>query len=304
MSGTSAPTLFSSLLVTLLLAGCAGSPVNLDPLSVNGRDGGGPTPTYPMLMRIGAAAQSGGDLANAVGIYRRAAEMAPQEPAPLIAAGDALLQMGAINEAIVSYNSALVRPGDTQGAQIGLAKAFLRTGNPQLALAPLSKAAEVNPEDPKLLLLLGVTKDLEGKRGEAQAYYRDGLARAPGDPGLTTNLALSLAMSADYRNAITVLQPLALAPTSSPRERQTLALIYGLNGNASEAARLSRIDLDDASVEHNLGYYKTLRELPTEARSRAILSPRPGQTAPTPGTATPISASPSDTRSSTEHHDQ
>jgi hypothetical protein len=35
-----------------------------------------------------------------------------------------LLQMGSVNEAIVSYNAALVRPGDTQGVQVGLAKAF------------------------------------------------------------------------------------------------------------------------------------------------------------------------------------
>src|SRR5882757_8163633 len=102
MRGISAPPLLFSLLTVVGLAGCAGSPVNLDPLSVNGRDGGGPVPTYPMLMRIGAAAQSGGDLPNAVGVYRRAAEMAPQDPAPLIAAGDVLLQMGATNEAIVS----------------------------------------------------------------------------------------------------------------------------------------------------------------------------------------------------------
>src|SRR6516165_11411256 len=133
---------------------------------------------------IGAAAQSGGDLANALGVYRRAAELAPLDPAPLIAAGDVLLQTGATNEAIVSYNQALVRPGDTQGAQVGLAKAFLMTGKPQLGLAPLAKALEASPEDPKLLLLLGVLKDLEGQHWEAQAYYRDGLARAPGDRGL------------------------------------------------------------------------------------------------------------------------
>src|SRR5215472_655415 len=84
-----------SVSALFVLAGCAGSPVNLDPGNVNGRDGGGPVPSYPMLMRIGAAAQAGGDLPNAVGVYRRAAEMAPQEPAPLIAAGDTLLQMGA-----------------------------------------------------------------------------------------------------------------------------------------------------------------------------------------------------------------
>ena len=207
-----AAVLFLSLIAGAALAGCAASPVNLDPLSVNGRDGGGPVPTYPMLMRIGAAAQSGGDLPNAVGIYRRAAEMAPQDPAPLIAAGDALLQMGSVNEAIVSYNAALVRPGDTQDAQIGLAKAFIKTGKPQLALSPLSKAMEVSPDDPKLLRLIGVTKDLAGQHGEAQAYYWDGLARAPGDPALTVNLALSLALSGDYPNAIAVLQPLAMSP--------------------------------------------------------------------------------------------
>src|SRR5215471_7515255 len=271
MNRVAAPCL-CLLIAALGLAGCAGSPVHLDPLNVDGRDGGSPTPTYPMLMRIGAAARSGGDLPNAVGVYRRAAEMAPQDPAPLIAAGDALLQMGSVNEAIVSYNAALVRPGDTQGAQIGLVKAFLKTGKPQLALSPLSKATEASPDDPKLLLLLGVTRDLAGQHWEAQAYYRDGLAHAPGDPALTVNLALSLALGGNYANAIAVLQPLAMSPAGSAQERQTLALIYGLNGNIVEAARLGRIDLDDASVEHNLAYYQSLRELSPEARSQAILS--------------------------------
>ncbi len=270
--GVPAPVLLLLLIAGLALAGCVASPVNLDPLSVSGRDGGGPVPTYPMLMRIGAAAQSGGELPNALSVYRRAAEMAPQEPAPLIAAGDVLLRMGSVNEAIVSYNAALVRPGDTQGAQVGLVKAFLKTGKPELALSPLSKALEQSPEDPKLLLLLGVTKDLAGRHGEAQAYYQDGLVRAPGNPALTVDLALSLAISGNYPNAIAVLQPLAMSPAASAQERQTLALIYGLNGNTAEAARLGRIDLDDASVQHNLAYYQSLRELSPEARSQAILS--------------------------------
>ena len=82
-----------------------------------------------------------------------------------------------------------------------------------------------------------MTEDLAGQHWEAQAYYRDGLVRAPGDPALTVDLALSLALSGDYPNAIAVLQPLAMAPTASRQERQTLALIYGLNGNTAEAAR-------------------------------------------------------------------
>jgi tetratricopeptide (TPR) repeat protein len=267
--------LAARILLTLTvsgLAGCGAQPFHLDVLGADGRDGGGVVPSYDALMRIGAAARSGGDLVNALGVYRRASDVDLLNPAPLVAAGDVLLEMGSVNEAIVSYNNALLRGGENLPALLGLAKAYLKTGKPALAMEPLSKAYALNPDDPKVLLLLGVTKDLSGEHQEAQAWYRRGLEFAPGDSALTVDLALSLALSGDYPGAITVLQPIAIGPRGSAQERQTLALIYGLRGNAVEAARLNRIDLDDVSAEHNLAYYATLRALPPEARSRAILS--------------------------------
>jgi Flp pilus assembly protein TadD len=259
-------------IVVIGLTGCVTEPVHLDVLSVNGRDSGGVVPTYDSLMRIGTAARDSGDLPNALGVFRRAAQVDPLNPAPLAAAGDVLLQMGSVNEAIVSYNNALLRDPRFLPALIGLSKADLKTGKPELAMEPLSKAYALSPNDPKVLLLLGVTKDLAGEHGEAQSWYLRGLAAAPGDPALATDLALSLALSGDYANAIAGLQPIALAPSGSAQERQTLALIYGLRGNAAEAERISRIDLDDAAVAHNLAYYATLRELSPEARTRALLS--------------------------------
>lgn len=259
-------------LTVLGLAGCVAEPVHLDVMSVNGRDSGGVVPSYDSLMHIGDAARSGGDLVNALGVYRRAAQVDPLNPAPLAAAGDVLLAMGSVNDAIVSYNNALLRDQQYLPALIGLTKADLKTGKPALAMEPLSKAYAQSPDDPKVLLLLGVTKDLAGEHAEAQAWYRRGLGVTPGDRSLTVDLALSLALSGDYSSAIATLQPVAMAPNSSPQERQTLALIYGLSGRVAEAARLNRIDLDDASVEHNLAYYATLRGLSPEARGRAILS--------------------------------
>jgi Flp pilus assembly protein TadD len=255
------------------LAGCAGGPFHLDLASANGRDGGGAVPSYDSLMRIGTAARGSGDFANALGVYRRAAEVDPLNPAPLVAAGDVLLEMGSVNEAIVSYNNALLRNGQNVSALLGLTRAYLKSGKPALALDPLGKAYALSPDDPKVLLLSGVAKDFSGEHAEAQTWYRRGLAAAPNDPALTANLALSLALSGDYASAIATLQPVAMASGGSPQERQTLALIYGLRGNVAEAARLNRIDLDDASVEHNLAFYATLRELSPEARSRAILTP-------------------------------
>jgi Flp pilus assembly protein TadD len=264
------------------LGGCQPFPVHLDPLSVNGRDGGGAAPSYAALMRIGNAARTGGDYSNAVAVFRRAAEIEPRLPDPFVAIGDTLLPLGSVNEAIIAYNSALARDGSFLPALHGLAKAYIETGRPELALAPLNHALVLRPDDPRLLVLLGVVEDVEGRHQQAQYYYQQGLRLAPGDPALSVDLALSLALSGNYANAVAILQPVALASSGTAQERQTLALIYGLEGSVAEAARVGRIDLDEASVEHNLAYYHTLRELPPEARDRAVrsaglLSARPSQ---------------------------
>lgn len=270
--------LWLALLLATALGACQPFPVHYDPLSINGRDGGGAPPTYDALMRVAAAARAGGDLANALSVYRRAAEMQPAAPAAFVGIGDTLLEIGAINEAILAYNSALSRNSDDPAALLGLARAYLETGRPELAAVPLSKVLAQNPNHPTALLLIGVTKDLAGQHLAAQGAYRQGLRSAPTDPALIINLALSLALSADYPAAVAQLQPVALAPAGSARERQSLALVYGLQGNDVEAARIGRIDLDQASVEHNLAYYRILRGLPPDALSRAILTPGAGQT--------------------------
>src|SRR6516225_2453119 len=119
-----------------------------------------------------------------LGVNRRAAEMDPLNPAPLVAAGDVLLEMGSVNEAIVSYNNALIRDGANVPALVGLGKAFLKTGKPALALDPLGKAYALSPDNPKVLLLLGVAKDVSGEHAAAQWWYQSGLAAAPNDPAL------------------------------------------------------------------------------------------------------------------------
>jgi Flp pilus assembly protein TadD len=226
-------------------------------------------------MRIAAAARAGGDLPAALGLYRRAAALAPGDPAPLAAAGDVAVQMGKPEDAIVAYNAALARAPHDPAALRGLARAYLMTGKPALALRPLAIAERDTPNDPKLLQLAGVVDDFSGDHEAAQARYRRGLQLLPNDPGLSIDLALSLALTGNYEAALAVLAPLATAANSTTRERQTLALVYGLKGDRASAERLARRDLDPATVARNLAYYDTLRALSPEARSRALQSLRP-----------------------------
>ena len=263
---------FGIALGLLFLSGCGDAAIRIDPFAVDGRDGGGPPIGYNTLMRIGAGAHAGGDLANALSIFRRAAAVEPTNPAPLVAAANVLLEGGEIDEAIVAYNAALARNPHDPEALRGLAKAYMKTGRPELAAQPLSVAFQDTPDDPKLLLLIGVADDFSGQHREAQARYRRGLELRPGDPALSLNLALSLALTEEYGEAVALLRPVAMATNSSQRDRQTLALIYGLQGDRAQAAQVARRDLDAAAVEHNLAYYDTLRRLSPEARTRAVLS--------------------------------
>jgi Flp pilus assembly protein TadD len=263
------------------LTGCQDTPsLHLDPLSTSGRDGNAPQIGYDAVMRIAAAARTGGDLGNAINLYRHAATMEPHKVEPLIALGATLLEMGNIDEAIVNYNAALKispRDGDTLR---GLARAYLKTGRPELAATPLALAYQDTPADAKLLLMIGVGDDFAGQHTAAQVRYRQGLQVAPADRSLSLNLALSLALSEKFDAAIAVLRPLAQAPGATAQERQTLALIYGLKGDQKAAREVARVDLDPASVDHNLAFYESLRRLPPDARSRAILSASAASRAP------------------------
>src|SRR6266567_6232538 len=268
----------SSLLLALgigVLAGCGDLPWQLDALKLNGPlvgRGVGASLDYPTLMRVGAAAEAGGDFATAATTYRRAAAVDTNAAAPLVAAGNALLAMGEFNEAILAYNSALARDQHDREALRGLARAYLTSGQPALAGEPLAIAYQDDPNDAKLLQLIGVADDFVGRHDEAQTRYRRGLELTPRDPALSLNLALSLALGGSYPEAIGVLRPIATAPGATLRERQTLVLIYGLQGNRREAEHLARIDLDPVSVQRNLAFYESLRPLSPEARQRAIQS--------------------------------
>jgi Flp pilus assembly protein TadD len=262
------------------LAGCQDTPsLHLDPLTTNGRDGNAPNLGYDAVMRIATAARVGGDFGNAVNLYRHAATMEPHKTEPLVALGGTLLEMGRVDEAILNYNAALkLSPRDGEALR-GLARAYLKTGRPDLAATPLALAYQDTPNDPKLLLLIGVGDDFIGQHDDAQKRYRQGLQIAPADRSLMLDLALSLALSEKFDEAIATLRPIAQAPGASPQERQTLALIFGLKGDQKSARELAKVDLDAASVDHNLAFYESLRHLSPDARSRAILSasaaPRP-----------------------------
>jgi Flp pilus assembly protein TadD len=268
----------TAVLLALLLTCCSSVPPQQQ---LENRPSGGSGAEYAALMRVAGTMREAHDLNAAVSVYRQASLREPANPVPLVALGETLLELGSFNDAITAYDAALrVSPGN-QEALTGLAAALIQTDRPQLAVPSLERELATHPANVKAALVLGVAYDLMGDHAAAQKTYRTGLTQAPGNPAILSDLALSLAIDGRYEDALKILQPVAEAPNATVRQRQNLALIYGLSGDLTAAERMARMDLDEDAVQHNLAYYETLRSLPTSARSQAIIaaSARAGQTA-------------------------
>ncbi len=230
-----------------------------------------PEQSEDTMLKVGDDTRAGGDLPNAVGLYRRAHELAPRDPVPLARAGDTLAQMQAYTEAADAYQAALSIAPDDPDLHRGFANVLLALGKPQLALAHLEIAVSKNTGDARIYNALGVAHDLAGRHDLAQEDYRKGIALAPDQLSLRNNLGLSEALSGDFNGGIATLSDVVARPGATPRNRQNLALVYGLAGDDVHAALVARSDLDEAAVKNNLAYFTLLRSLDDVGRTAAIL---------------------------------
>jgi Flp pilus assembly protein TadD len=225
---------------------------------------------YASLIRVADAMRASGDTVSAVGLYKRASTIKPMESEPLAKLGYALLDLKAYNEAAASFRSALSNNPNDAEAMRGLGNALLSLNQPQVALKQYESALALEPNDARTYNSIGVVLDSIGDHRAAQARYRQGLNIAGDSLSLRNNLGLSLALSGDYKDAIATLRPVAANPGATVRNRQNLALVYGLSGDLETAARVARMDLDEAAVRSNLAYYSVLRELADQPRVSAI----------------------------------
>jgi Flp pilus assembly protein TadD len=213
------------------------------------------------LMRAGDASRARGDYAAAAALYRRAQNADPKATAPLIGLGEALAAGGANRQSADAFRRALALDPTNSRALRGLGNALIAQDQADLAIDEFEKALAADPRDYRAYSGLGVAYDSLAEHTKAQEYYYAGLEVAPDDPVLRNNLGLSLAFAGHYKGAIEILRPLALRPGATARDRQNLALVYGLSGDMARAKKFSRLDMDSREVERNLSYYAALRSI-------------------------------------------
>jgi Flp pilus assembly protein TadD len=213
------------------------------------------------LMRAGEASRQRGEYAASAAFYKRAQDADPKSVEPLIGLGEALAAGGVSREAAESFRRALAIDDKNTRALRGLGNALVAQDQADLAIEQFEKAIAIDPRDYRAYSGLGVAYDSMADHDKAQEFYYAGLEIAPNDTVLRNNLGLSLAFAGHYKGAIEILRPLALRPGATARDRQNLALVYGLSGDVEQAKKFSRLDMDSREVERNLSYYAALRSI-------------------------------------------
>ena len=222
------------------------------------------------MLRVADLTRSGGDLVNAVGLYQRAHELAPQDERPLVALGQIFAQLGSPASAAEAYRAAVAAAPSDVEARRGLGTALIAMGQPDVAITELEKALDI-AKDYRIYNSLGVAYDMTGDHASAQTYYQTGLALSPGNLELSNNLGLSLALDGHYDEAIALLEKVSNVPNAPSRYRQNLALAFGLAGNRDKARQVAQQDLDYATAEKNLSYFDVLKGLGDDRTMAAAL---------------------------------
>jgi len=226
-------------------------------------------PTPERLMRVAEVTRKQGNFLSAAALYRRVIAMRPGDTKPMVGLARVLLDGGDAENSAAVFGAVLERDPGNVMALHGLGNALIILDRPRAAAQRFQAALAVRASS-RSYNGLGVALDMTGDRAAARQAYRRGLRIDPESLSLRNNLGLSLALSGRYKAAVAVLRDVASDPRSTARERQNLALAYGLSGDPLMDARIARVDLTETQVAGNLGYYAWLRKQPRQVAAAAL----------------------------------
>ncbi len=190
------------------------------------------------LVRLGDDLRSRGNLGGAIAFYQQAAARS-KDADVLIKLGRVFGEVGAHDRAIGAFREALVREPDNGDALLGLGGALLNTGQIEDCITVLQQALD-SAREPRRYRALGAALDMAGRHEQAIQTYDAGLAEAPADLDLRSNLALSLALHGEPDRAIQIMRDVATAPSATGQHHRILVLVLALTGRETEALAIGQ----------------------------------------------------------------
>ncbi len=143
-------------------------------------------------LESGLAAHREGDIERAVGAYRQALDIAPDDPDALNLLGTGLLQLGNAPAAVSNLERAARRQRDNPMVLANLAQAYLALDRYAEAAETFRKASRIAPQELHFQLGLGTALAMAGKLADAAALLKRLASRFPDAAPVWFNLGNAL----------------------------------------------------------------------------------------------------------------
>jgi Flp pilus assembly protein TadD len=208
-------------------------------------------------INVARAALSAGSPDLALRVTNGILEKDPSNLSALLIQGDALTMLTRPDEAASSYSKAIAVDPASTDALLGLGRLRLQTDPTEAQRLFLSVLAR-EPRNLIALNDLGIAYDLQGSHASAQDAYRRALGVNSTMRSTEVNLALSLALSGQAKQAVELLRPLAADPAASRRLRHDLAAALAMAGDKEAATHVLSADLTSDQIERALVAYEKL----------------------------------------------
>ncbi|MFQ5626429.1 MAG: hypothetical protein ACE5FM_07245, partial [Methyloligellaceae bacterium] len=151
-----------------------------------------------------------------------------------------------------------LNPGHTELAS-EYGRLALSLGKVQLAEQLLNQARrDKRRQDWRVLSALGTVNAKRGDHKKAQSFYLAALRQKPGATSVYNNLALSYALDGRAGDSEALLKKAITKGHNTPRVRQNLALVLGLQTKFGEAKQVAQADLSGKTVASNVGFLKSM----------------------------------------------
>jgi Flp pilus assembly protein TadD len=185
-----------------------------------------------------------------------------------------LKAMGEKQRALGVLQQASVFHGESRELASEYGRLALDLNQVNVANRLLAAADDPGHPDWRVISARGTVLAKQGKYGDAIPYYEHALMLAPDHASILSNLALARAMNGEPAKAEQMLRQAVAIDRSSPKIRQNLALVLGLQGKYAEAKQIASLDLPAAKVAENNDYLRRVVKLEPRQEPAAADEPQ------------------------------
>jgi Flp pilus assembly protein TadD len=245
------------LVACLMIGGCAQVPGGPDALTLNHATSEVKPPD--------SAPQTPRELAKATEYWGKQYSQNPRDIKIALNYGRDLRAMGEKQQALAVFQQASIYFGDNRELAGDYGRLALDLDQVQLADRLLAAADDPMHPDWRIVCARGTVLAKQGKYAEALPFYDRALSLAHDQPSILSNLALATAMNGDPARAESLLRRAEAADGASPKIRQNLALVLGLQGKYDEAKLIAARDVPMETAAENTSLLRQVVKLEPKA---------------------------------------